>query len=103
MGLVKGMEAMVVGYDLREKDGRNEFTYTVVPFPLGCVDGDSLKRVPAEELQPLRTGFEGEAAEIAGSYMDMLRQTAEKCSYEEMQAYLRQVQASLAGGEKENG
>lgn len=98
---INDKSAVIAGYEWYDRDGKSAFSYRIVPFPLGITKPDSLKSVPAEDVEMISPGYQTEFSEHYCTFLDKVRDIGTTCSASELAGYLQEAEKRIAEITKE--
>lgn len=88
---VRGMEALVTGHTMAEKNEKMLLHYYLVPFPLGYTGAECVRMASEQDVELLFAGYEDESGNRFNQYLQGLVMAAEKCTAKEFREYWKQA------------
>lgn len=90
---MEGYRFMVVGYDaMAAEDGRGELGYLTVPYPLGFMNMDDIRIVPASaEIQVISEGWDDDASREMMPGLEEFAEGLRGVDEQELRALMRKL------------
>lgn len=86
--------AMIAGHEFVEKNGKLQFYYVILPYPLGYQSMESVKRLPEGNYEVIHSGMLSQIGQSLGNLYSCIRRAADSVTPEEIKYALEHLNES---------